>query len=474
MENKKKILFIEPSGDVMGWFARFMAIPFMGPVYLATIARNAGHSAVIFNEHIMKRHITTEEMSDADILCLSCISSTVNRGKEIADEYRETRTKKGLHSHVIVGGIHASMMPEDVENHFDQIVIGEAEEIFIDLIEGRNTERIVQGERLKDINSLPYPDYTSLINYDQMVVTPVMTSRGCPYDCSFCSVTEMFGRSYRFQSPERVMEELLANKKEWWRWILFVDDNFAAGIDRTDRLLDLMIKNKFNIPWSASVRTEITKHPDLVAKMRRAGCKLVYIGFESVNPDTLKDYKKKQTVEDIKRSIKVFRDNHIIIYGMFTLGNDTDQKDIFKTTAKFSRDMKIDISQFSVLTPLPGTRIFKQLESEGRLLHKDWSMYDGLHSVFEPKNMTAYELQNGMIESYADFYTYRSAADTAVNTMGRAVYSTVKSLYSETYFPSFYPSMTKILGRKQVREWITINRDYLSYLKGRDDFDLEV
>lgn len=250
---KKKILFIEPSGDKMGWFSRFMAIPFMGPVYLATIARNAGHSAVIFNEHIMKRHITSDEMSDADILCLSCMSSTVERGKEIAAEYREAREKNGLPAHVIVGGIHASMMPEDVDIHFDQIVTGEAEEIFIDMIEGRITDHIVQGTRLKDLDTLPFPDYTSLLNYNKMVVTPVMTSRGCPYDCSFCSVTEMFGRSYRFQSPERVMEELLANKNKWWRWILFVDDNFAANIERTDRLLDLMIKNKFNVPWSASV-----------------------------------------------------------------------------------------------------------------------------------------------------------------------------------------------------------------------------
>lgn len=203
--------------------------------------------------------------------------------------------------------------------------------------------------------------------------------------------------------------------------------------------------------------------------MRKAGCKLVYIGFESVNPDTLKDYKKKQTVEDIKRSIKVFRDNNIIIYGMFTLGNDTDKKDIFRATAKFSKAMKIDISQFSVLTPLPGTRIYKQLESEGRILHKDWSKYDGLHTVYAPKNMTAYELQTGMIKSYSDFYTYTNAAGTAVNTLGRTVHSAVKSFYADTFFPSFYSSYTKILGRRQVRNWIKINRDYLSYLRKNDD-----
>jgi anaerobic magnesium-protoporphyrin IX monomethyl ester cyclase len=463
--DKKKIVFVEPAGAPSNVFAKFMTIPLLGPIYLATIARNAGHSAVVFNENIMKRHIAPTDMADADILCLSCLTATVIRGKEIAKEYREVRKKAGRPSHVMVGGIHASMMPSDIEEHFDQVIVGEAENIFVDLIEERITDHIVKGSRLENLDLLPIPDYTTLFNHRRMAVTPVMTSRGCPYDCSFCSVTEMFGRSYRSQTPERVMEELLHARDHRWHWVFMVDDHFAANLDRTDRLLDLMIRSKFKVRWSAQVRTEVTKHPEFVAKMRRAGCKVVYVGFESVNPDTLKDFNKKQTVEDISRSIKVFHKNSINVHGMFMLGSDTDTQDVFGATTKFCNNLNLDFAQYSILTPLPGTRVYEQFEREGRLMHKDWSMYDGLHTVFTPKNMTASELQKGMIECFSGFYTYLNAANDALNAVNRTVAASVKSLYSRPFFPSFYPSFMKVVGRQLVRQWVDKNEHYLAYLR---------
>jgi anaerobic magnesium-protoporphyrin IX monomethyl ester cyclase len=462
---KRTILFIEPSGAPSNVFAKFMTIPLLGPIYLATMARKAGHSARVFNENVMKRQIRPDEMADADILCLSCLTTTVNRGKEIAVEYRAARKKAGRPAHVMIGGIHASMMPKDVEEHFDQVIVGEAENIFLDLVEGKLTDHIVHGTPLEDLDTLPIPDYTTLIDHHRMRVTPVMTSRGCPYDCSFCSVTEMFGRSYRSQSPERVWEELLVNKSNWWRWVFMVDDHFAANLDRTDRLLDLMIRNKFKLRWSAQVRTEVTKHPEFIAKMRRAGCKMVYVGFESVNPDTLKDFNKRQTVEDIARSIRVFHKNSINVHGMFMLGSDADTKDSFNATTKFCNEMNLDFAQYSILTPLPGTRVFKQFEAEGRLLHRDWTMYDGLHAVFAPKNMSASELQKGMIECFNGFYTYLNAANDALIAMTRTASASVRSLYSKAFFPSFYPSVMKVVGRQLVQQWVNKNQQYLAYLK---------
>jgi anaerobic magnesium-protoporphyrin IX monomethyl ester cyclase len=462
----KKILFVEPSGAPSNVFAKFMTIPLLGPVYLSTFARARGHEAAVFNENIMKRRIRPHDMADADVLCLSCLTSTITRGKEIAQEYRAARKAIGMPSHVMVGGIHASMMPHDVENDFDQVIVGEAESIFVDLVEGKITDRIVYGSRIEDLDSLPLPDYSTVLGQRRMPVTPVLTSRGCPYDCSFCSVTEMFGRTYRFQSAERVMEEIMQYNRGGARWIFFVDDHFAANLERTDKLLDLMIKNRFRVRWSAQVRTEVTRHPEFVAKMRRAGCRIAFVGFESVNPDTLKDFNKRQTVDDIRRSIEVFHRNSIDVHGMFMLGSDSDTKEVFSATSEFCSRMSLDYAQYAILTPLPGTRVYQQLEREGRLLHKDWSMYDGLHSVFSPRHMTADELQKGMIECFSEFYNYFNAVNDALNTTGRTISASFKSLYSKkAVFPSFYPPFMRFAGRHIIRQWVHKNQGYLAYLR---------
>ena len=463
--NRKKILLVEPSGAPSNVFSKFMTIPLLGPLYLATIARAAGHEAMVFNENIMRRHIGHADMVDVDILCLSCLTSTINRGKEIALEYRVARKSAGRPSHVMVGGIHASMMPQDVADDFDQVIIGEAEGIFVDLVEGKIKDHIVHGSRLDDLDQLPVPDFSTMRGGRRMPITPVLTSRGCPYDCNFCSVTEMFGRSYRFQSAERVIDEIMQFNRGGARWIFFVDDHFAANLERTDKLLELMMKKRFRVRWSAQVRTEVTKHPEFVAKMRRAGCKLVYVGFESVNPATLKDFNKHQTVEDIRRSIEVFHKNSIDVHGMFMLGSDADTRDVFKTTSQFSSEMDLDYAQYAILTPLPGTKVYEQFEREGRLLHKDWSMYDGLHSVFAPRNMTADQLQKGMLECFSEFYTYLNAFNDALNTTGRTISASFRSLYSKPFFPSFYPPFMRVVGRQLIKQWVHKNQSYLAYLR---------
>ncbi len=459
--DKKKILFVEPRGANSNVFDKFMTIPLLGPIYLATIAEQAGYDVTVINENILGRKISSEELTSIDILGLSCITTTVNRGKEIASEYRKIRKANGFESRTIIGGIHASMIPGDVEPHFDQIIVGEAENIILDVLSGKIKDKIVYTPGYKDLDALPFLSFNLLKESEKMNTYSIMTSRGCPYDCNFCSVTKMFGREYRAQSPQRVIDEILGYKNGV---IFFSDDNFAANIKRTDQLLDLMIENEFNRRWSAQVRTEVTKKPKFVSKMKKAGCNTVYVGLESINPQSLKAMNKHQSLEDIKRTIKVFHDNGIAIHGMFILGNDTDTKDVFKRTSDFSIKTGLDYVQYSILTPLPGSRTYSQFEKEGRLLHKKWDFYDGMHVVYRPKNMTADELQRCTLRCYKDFYSFPRAVKSAFNTTVNFAATTIKKTYKKAHFPSVRPTLMRLAGRRIIINWIDYNKAYLKYL----------
>ncbi|HEB32863.1 MAG TPA: B12-binding domain-containing radical SAM protein [Spirochaetes bacterium] len=459
--DKKKILFVEPRGANSNVFDKYMTIPLLGPIYLATIAKQAGYDVAVINENILKREINSEELASIDILGLSCITTTVNRGKEIASDYRKIRKANGFESRTMIGGIHASMIPEDVEPHFDQIIVGEAENIILDVLSGKIKDKIVYTREYKDLDDLPFLNFDLLKESEKMNIFSIMTSRGCPYDCNFCTVTKMFGRGYRAQSPQRVMDEISGYKNGV---IFFSDDHFAANIKRTDQILDLMMENGFNRPWSAQVRTEVTKNPEFIAKMKKAGCTTVYVGLESINLQSLKEMNKKQGLEDIERTIKVFHDNGIAIHGMFILGNDTDTKDVFERTSDFSIKTGLDYVQYSILTPLPGSRTYSQFEKEGRLLHKKWDFYDGLHVVYRPKNMTPDELQRGVLRCFKDFYSFPRAVKSAFNTTFKIAATTIKKTYKKAHFPSLRPTIMRLAGRGIIINWIDYNKAYLKYL----------
>ncbi|MBD3316173.1 MAG: radical SAM protein [Chitinivibrionales bacterium] len=465
-DRNKRVVFVEPSNTSQNIFAKYMHIPLLGPVYLATIAENAGYEVEVLNENILGRSVSKQELSSADILCITSLTSTITRGKELGREYREARAESGLPSRSIVGGIHASMLPEDVQVDFDQVAVGEGENILLDLLDGKLTDKIVYGTPLEDLDSLPIPDYSLVKGWDRRTkrVWPVMTSRGCPFDCDFCSVTEMFGRGYRAQSPERVMAEL-ENFRDRRGFVFIVDDNFAVNMKRSEKILDLMLDKNFDRPWSTQLRTDATRNPELINKMKRAGCYNVYIGFESVNPESLERMKKSQSVADIRRAMTVFHGNDIKVHGMFILGNDPDTTDVFKMTSQFCRDINLDFAQYSILTPLPGTAFYRRILDEGRLLHTKWEFFDGMHTVFKPKNMTPDQLQRGMIECFGDFYSYGNATIEALNTVLATGTALVRRIFTETRLPSFRAPAIKLAAPGVVRKWIQENRSYLNYLK---------
>ncbi len=389
-----KIVLIEPRACAANVYSK-ISMPLLGPVYLGTILKNRGHEVQIYNENVCAPDYPN---LDADVIGISILTSTAKRGYEIAKKFPKEK--------VIMGGVHASLLPEEALEFARQVVVGEAEDVIIDVIEGRRREPIVQGRPVEDLDALPTPDFSLIKGYRMPpMIMPISTSRGCPFDCSFCSVTKMFGRKYRFRSAENTIAEM---KSRNTRAFFFCDDNFTAHPARTRQLLNLMIKDGFR-KWVCQVRCDVAKDHGLLNLMARAGCSVVCVGFESVNPKTLEAYQKKQTLGDIVNAIRSFHKRHIKIHGMFVLGGEDDSRNSIWETLRFAVKEKIDTIQMMILTPFPGTKVYEDLHAQKRIFTRDWDLYDGQHIVFRPNLLSAQDLQLNVLKAYRKFYSiYRS------------------------------------------------------------------
>jgi len=389
-----KIVFIEPRSTKSTVYSK-IPMPLLGPVYLGTILKNRGHQVTVYKEDIF-----TPDYSklDADLIGISILTSTAKRGYQIARKFPREK--------VIMGGVHASLVPAEASRFARQIVIGEAEEVIADIVEGRNKEEIIHGRPVEDLDTLPQPDFSLIKGFKTSIMTtPISTSRGCPFDCSFCSVTKMFGRKYRFRSAENVMGELASLKANSF---FFCDDNFTAHPKRTHKLLGLMLKKKIR-SWACQVRCDAARDNDLLSLMAKTGCKVVCVGFESINEKTLKAYDKKQTIDEIIHAIRSFHQRKIKVHGMFVLGGDDDNEKTVWDTFKFAIKQKIDTIQMSILTPFPGTKVHEDLKNQKRIFSTDWDLYDGQHIVFSPKLLSARDLQSNVLNAYVKFYSLSSS-----------------------------------------------------------------
>jgi anaerobic magnesium-protoporphyrin IX monomethyl ester cyclase len=410
-----KIRLIEPEPPGMHVWAKVL-LPRLGLPIIAAALKAAGHDVLIYSPQMAP--IDWDDVYSAELVGLSSTTSTATTAYEFADTLRA----RGIP--VIIGGSHVTFMADEALEHADYVARGEGGELLmLELLEalaGRRELDTVAGlsyrtdgaahhnplrERCADLDELPFPDLKLLVGSEKLHTMPIMTSWGCPFACNFCSVTAMFGRKYRFRSAESVVAEI--EDKRPTR-IFFYDDNFAADKKRLKKLLTMMIDRGLVIPWSAQVRTDVVRDAELLDLMRRSGGELVYLGLESVNQATLDGFEKSQTVEDIEKSIRILHDYGIRSHGMFVLGADTDNVQTVRDTVRFAVKNRIDTVMLNILTPLPGTPQYEDLEAQGRIFEKRWQLYDAHHVVFEPKLMTPYELQMEVLRGYMRFYSLRT------------------------------------------------------------------
>jgi len=456
----RKLVFVEPKSTHLHVYSR-VTIPRLGSVLLGTLMRAKGYDVRVYVEDISP--IDMDEVLSADLVGISAITSTAPQAYRLADKVREAG---GI---VVLGGTHTSFLPEEGMTHADFVVRGEGEFAFQELVDalprGEGFEKIEnltwrtgdgrivnnpERPKIPNLDVNPIPDYRLIEGWKPGAVVSIATSRGCPFSCTFCSVPGMYGHAFRTHSIERVLEELALHKESLYAF--FADDIFTANRKRVKELLGKMIERDLTPQWGAQVRTETVDDPELLRLMRDSNCFNVYVGFESINPRTLKLFQKKQDLAKIERSIERFHEHKIRSHGMFVVGSDEDDVETLDATMRFARKHDIDSIQFMILTPIPGSPDWDTLYEHGDkyVISRNWSFYDGHHVVHQPRRMSPYELQMGAIKAMEKFYSWGGIAQ--------------KLLKRDVYYATI-----RYWGKQMIRDWWKDdeNRAYVDWLRSQ-------
>jgi radical SAM superfamily enzyme YgiQ (UPF0313 family) len=350
------------------------------------------HAVTIVNE----RYAKIDFSEPYDIVNINFTTSTAFRAYEIAEKFRE----KGVA--VVLSGLHASALPQEAKKHADSVLLGWGEVNWLQLLEDFEKNRLKPVyEPGKYDGSVRIP--ATNVDLPGFVVSGATeATRGCPYKCDFCPEASIPGGRQFFARPvEDVVAEIRALPQKTFT---FYDLSLTINTSYTKSLFRKMrgLHKRFSCNGNVDV---LASDMELVRLSREAGCVSWLVGFESVSQQTLNEVGKgTNKVEEYAQAVKNIHDNGMVVIGSFMFGFDTDTKDVFYETLKMIKELEIDIVDFCILTPFPGTPVFNRLEKEGRILTKDWSKYK-LNVVFLPKNMTPDELLNGVRKIYRDFYS---------------------------------------------------------------------
>ncbi len=349
--------------------------------------------------------------SRPDLVGITAMTPLAPRAYEIADAFRARKIP------VVMGGMHPSVLPEEALGHADAVVVGEAEGIWPKVIEDARTGKMsgiysAKGHTdLKESGVKPNRDLLSLDKYAP--VTFIETSRGCPHACNFCSVTRFFGGRHRTFSVDMVVEQLREMKPTERRFALkncvfFVDDNIIGQPDHAAELFEAI--RPFHLRWFGQASIGLAQRPDLMKAMAETGCMALEIGIETIveSSDAKRIGKPMKDRKELLEAIEIIQSHGIGVQGSFIFGFDHDDPDVFERTARFADKARLDAVYCGILTPYPGTRSYKSMSEEGRILHNDWEKYDTAHVVFEPKGMTRDQLQEGYFAMLRHVYSLRS------------------------------------------------------------------
>lgn len=398
-EESMKIILLSPKGPLYrhrgGIFKKNLRY---APLTLTTLA------ALIppeLNTHVEILDEGVEEIDidqvQADLVGITSTTGNAVRAYELADRLRARRIP------VVMGGPHVTLVPDDAQAHVDSVVVGYAEdtwpELLRDFVAGQMKLRYLMSSDLSLANR-PFPKRELVKKHGYITTHVFETQRSCIHYCEFCVAPAAWGNKPFYKPVEDVIADI---KQHYDRRILFIDLNLINDHDYAARLFEALIPLK--VDWFGLVTTLLNRDKPLLELAARSGCSGLLMGFESISRDNQKLMKKGFNTPDEYRAIT----DELHCYGItlmacFTFGLDHDTTDVFMETARFAVEASIDLPRYAIVTPFPGTALFKRLEAEGRILTKNWELYDAQHVVFQPKLMTPEQLYAGHEQAWK--YTY--------------------------------------------------------------------
>jgi radical SAM superfamily enzyme YgiQ (UPF0313 family) len=411
-----KILLVSPAADPNWKTNKHMMMPQLALILLQGLTPDE-HQVVTVEEEA--EDIDLEQ--DCDIVGISFMTSNASRAYWLAGEFK----KRG--KTVVLGGVHPTLLPDEALAYGDSVVIGEAEGIWAEVLEDYKNgclKRTYHNPR-PDLSVYVPKDYSKITKRRLFDLVPIMTTRGCPYHCDFCCVTDLFGKEIRHISVDNVVRDV---KESGGKNFMFLDDNIIGDPRYAKELFTALKPLKISWVGQASIFL-LVKDDELLRLAAESGCKGLFVGIESIKEAQMSSFRKSfNSLQGLENALTKMRKAGIFVHASMIFGFDEDTKDVFDETVKFLIKNKVHTVSFNVLTPYPGTKTFRKMKEEGRLLTDDWKYYDHSTVVFQPKNMTPVELMVGKIRAGKKFY---------------GAWSTFRRLLGNLRHPAIYMAMNR-------------------------------
>lgn len=376
--------------------------PVQNTAYLLAALVPPGHDVRVTDEYAERANPETD---DADLVGITFVTGFANYAYDLARRYRE-RGKI-----VVFGGPHTTLMPGEAMPHADALVLGEADETWPQLIrdvEAGKLKKVYRPERSPDPAIIPRSRLDLVPKNKFYMARSIQASRGCPFVCEYCTLPGFYGAGYRPRPVRSVIEEIESwDLKPGDAPVLFWDDNIVGNVKWAKKFFQELAPLK--VTWLSQATITIADDDDLAYLAGKSGCIGVFCGLESFSEASLKGVQKSfNRVKDYKLKLKRLHDYGVTVTAGMVFGFDDDTKDIFDISIEAAEDIALDAAAIGVLVPYPGTPVYDKMNREGRILTRDWSLYDGEHVVIRPKNMTPEELDEGMRKARKRFYSLPS------------------------------------------------------------------